>query len=429
MENPDGARPRDPRSGRFSAVQRTIRRWVPAPRLLWIVLAVLGLVGVEFLGGGLGVESLVVLPIIAASTDLLFQQVRHPRSRFPDAALATGLFLALLFPPAVPLAAAGAVTFGAVGVRHVLRARGRPWFNPAAAGLLLGAIAFGLAPAWWGAVNELALIAAGAVLFVWNLPRWRVPVAFFAVFAGLTVLTRLLVSVGNGTSGSLSFSTIAVADPSVLFFGLLMVPEPRSAPADRELGVLYGATIAAAATVLVFGFPTMALPLALLVGNLMALSIRLRRVRTHEWAVEETGRWRTPRAALRASVPSRHWSPLRRVTGGVGVALVLLLTVAIAPLPVYGPPAIANQSGATHGGAVTAVTLCQHDNPVINKATLHHLHHVLGPSVILVYQRTTGILVYYDPVHHQTVKETDLYQDLGYGEFATHDARLPGCIA
>ncbi|MCI4350002.1 MAG: RnfABCDGE type electron transport complex subunit D [Thermoplasmata archaeon] len=407
----------------------TVRRWLPARRLLWVVLAVLGVVGVQFLGGGLGIESLVVLPLVAVSTDLLFQQVRHPRPRFPDAALATGLFLALLFPPAVPLAAAGAVTFAAIGLRHVLRARGRPWFNPAAAGLVLGAVAFGLAPAWWGAANEVAVIAAGAAVFVWNLPRWRVPVAFFSVFTGLAILGRLLAAVGTGSSGALSLTTLAVADPTVLFFGLLLLPDPRSAPADPRLGFLYGAAIATAASVIPLGVPTLALPLALLVGNAMAVAIRLRRVLRREWALEEAGRWRAPASGPRALGPSRRWSPLRRMTGGVGVVLVFLLSVATVPVPAYGPPAIANHSGSAHGSAVVAVALCQHDNPVINKATLHHLHHVLGPSVVLVYQRTTGILVYYDPVHHQTVKETDLYQDLGYAEFATHDVRVAGCVA
>jgi hypothetical protein len=77
---------------------------------------------------------------------------------------------------------------------------------------------------------------------------------------------------------------------------------------------------------------------------------------------------------------------------------------------------------------VPAVTLCLHDSRVVDHATLRSLHHALGPSVILIYQRTTGIVVYYDPVHHQTVRETDLYQDFGYAEFGTHDAHSPGCV-
>ncbi|MCI4319614.1 MAG: RnfABCDGE type electron transport complex subunit D [Thermoplasmata archaeon] len=426
----DGPSPLPPATtGPWSPLLGRLRPWLPAPRLLWIALAAVGAVAVAFLGEGLGASSLLVLPILAAGTDLLFQRFRHPKLRAPDSAIATGLFLALLFPPMVPLAAAGAAAFGAIGLRHVLRARGRPWFNPAAVGLLLGALAFGLAPAWWGAVYEPGVIGAGAIVLLWNLPRWRVPAAFFGAFAGLSTLGRVLAFVGTGTSTPFNLPALAIVDPTVLFFGLLMVTEPRSAPADKRLGAVYGAAIALLAFGLAYAAPTLALPLALLGGNAIALGIRLRRIRPREWAAEESARSRAvaPSSPWKGGV--HRWSTLRRLTAGLGVSLVIIVSAAAIPLPADGPPAISSGTGGPRPGAVPAVTLCLHDSPVVNHATLHSLHRALGPSVIIIYQRTTGIVVYYDPVHHQTVRETDLYQDFGYAEFDTHDARVPGCVA
>lgn len=54
---------------------------------------------------------------------------------------------------------------------------------------------------------------------------------------------------------------------------------------------------------------------------------------------------------------------------------------------------------------------------------------MLGPSVILSYNSGTGAVVFYDPVNHVTVTETDLYEDYGYAEFNGDDYAVSGCAA
>ena len=403
---------------------------MPPVRLLWVLLALLGVNGVVFLGTGIGIASLVVLPLVAVIVDLAFQRYRFTDVRFPDAAIVTGLFLALLFPPVVPLVGAGAATLGAVGLRHLLRTRGHPWFNPAATGLVLGAVAFGLAPAWWGAVNETWVLLAGAVLFVWNLPRWRLPVAFVGAFAGFTTLGRIVYTVGSGSIVSAHVFALAVADPTLLFFGLLMVPEPRTAPADPGLGWLYGVTVAASAAFLPLLFPTLALPLALLVGNGVAVAVRLRSARRRA-ADDEAGRRPRRRAETkRESRSGAGWSLPRRVSAAIGLGIVMLILASTMQSASSGVPIVSTSPGGTIGGGSTGnTTACQHDNPTIASGTLSSLHKTLGPSVILSYTPATGIVTFYDPVNQVTVTETDLYEDFGYAEFNSDDGTVPGCAA
>ena len=153
---PVGENGSQPEAGprRLNALRGVLVRRLPPARLTWIILLGLGILGVQFLDGN-GEVTLLVLPAAAVLTDLAFQSVRFPTLHFPDGAIATGLFLALLAPPSVPIFAAATVTFAAIGLKHVLRYKGRPILNPAAFGLVLGAFLFGMAPPLVGGSGPL----------------------------------------------------------------------------------------------------------------------------------------------------------------------------------------------------------------------------------------------------------------------------------
>lgn len=112
------------------------------------------------------------------------------------------------------------------------------------------------------------------------------------------------------------------------------------------------------------------------------------------------------------------------------MALVLLSLVAAAAGPSATPTqlvAVSSTSGGSGGSTPVQVSNCQSDNPSIPASTLTQLHHALGPSVILSYNSNTGVVVFYDPVNHVTVTETDLYEDYGYAEFNGDDYAVNGC--
>ena len=400
---------------------RSLRRAFPPARCVWLLLAVLGVYGVSFLHG-LGLASLVVLPAVAVAVDVGLQAVRFDRLRAPDAAVATGMFVALLLPPNVSLPVAGSLAVVAIAVKHLLRYRGHPWVNPAAAAVLVGAGVFAISPAWWVAVGPSALYLApalGVALIGVRASRWRLPAGFLATYGTFSVLQHLV----SGATTDPHVLVLQAFDPTTVFFALFMVAEPRTAPAHPAAQVLYASVVGIVAAFAPLAFPTVALLIALVVGNGVALSVRALEARAATArSARPAGKGRSTRSRdLRPTLP--RWSIARRV--GVGLAVLILLG-AVGSL---GPASHANllPPGGVGKGGTTTTSNCAHDNPAIPAATLSQLHQMLGPSVIRSYNATTGLVVFYDPVNQVTVTETDLFEDYGYAEFNGDDFAVSGC--
>jgi Na+-translocating ferredoxin:NAD+ oxidoreductase RnfD subunit len=415
-----------PRRRPVATALQAFRRRVPAARLLWILLAVLAAYGIDFLSTGIGLVPVLVLPVVAVLVDLGFQRIRFDALRFPDPAIATGLFLALLLPPVVPLAPAIATTIAAISLRHVLRYRGRPWFNPAALGVLVAALFFGVSPAWWGAISEMLVVAGGIALLIGSRGSWSIALAFLGVYAGMASLQRVIVSLGTGAIVSPRVLFLTALDPTVLFFGLFMVVEPRTAPTEPTVRFAYAVGVAAAAALLPLVFPTMALIIALLVVNFGVVVLRF-------LARHPIGAARAAGSPSRRSTPAPRradpaaWSLGRRA----GTGLALLFFLAIVAAATYSPATHTNAFVAPRaggGGTAVSVSECQVDNGSISSSVLGSLHKTLGPSVILNYNPSNGVVVFFDPVNQVTVTETDLYEDYGFAEFNGDDYTSAGCV-
>ena len=267
---------------------------LPRPaRLLWMVLAALGVYAIAFSLQGQGIVPLIALPVLAVETDILFQMFRYHRIRAPDAALATGLLLALLLPPTVPLIQAVGVASAAIALRHVLRVQERPLFNPAAAGVLLGALFFGLAPSWWGSIGVWLVVVLGIVVTLRTPGSWRIPAAFLASYGVITLLGTLLL--GNVSTPMVLL--LGVLDPSILFFGFFMVPEPRSSVTRAGDRWTFGIAVGVATALLPALLPSLAPLVALLFGNGLAAVLRRRTI--VEAPVETKARHPTRRSQRR----------------------------------------------------------------------------------------------------------------------------------
>ena len=413
-----------------------VRRILPDARLLWIVLSVLGGYGIWFLGTGEGILPLFAIPIAAVATDLLYDRVRFETVRFPDAAIATGLFIALLLPPTVPIFFGITAAIVAISVKHILRSQGRPWFNPATIGVLFVAV-FGILPAWWGSINIELVLALGVALAVWNRRNWRLPVTFLAVYAALTILERVLsVGIAGGGIPPAPVLLLAAIDPAILFFGLLMVSEPRTAPADPYAQPMYALAVAVGAAFLPFLSPTLAPLLALALGNVIAVGLRAHRPMVGAAPARSPSSARTrvrtkaiaSRARGGAQATLERWTLSRRATAAAVLAIFVVIA-GTTVLPALVSPGLGSlppgsSSPGTGGGATAS---CRADNPTIPSGTLSELHRLLGPSVILSYDSQTGTVVFYDPVNHVTVTEMDLYEDFGYAEFNGDDFAVAGC--
>jgi NQR2, RnfD, RnfE family len=394
---------------------------MPPARWVWSLLLVLGIYGVGFLHG-VGLTSLVLLPSVAVVADLGLQRVRFDRLRVPDAAAATGLFVALLLPPTVPLLIGGSLAVLAVATKHILRYRGRPWLNPAALAVLVGAGVFAISPAWWVAVGPDALYLApalGAILLAVRASRWRLPAAFLATYGTFSVLQHLV----SGATTDPHVLLLGALDPTTVFFALFMVPEPRTSPANPPAQVLFASVVGISAAFAPIAFPTVAPLLALLAGNLFAIVLRAYEAR-HSAAEARPHPDPARSRRARSSRPGAlRWTVGRRAAVGLAVLVMLVAVGSAAPAEQAHllPP------GSTGKGGTTVTPGCTRDNPSIPASTLSQLHQMLGPSVIRSYNSSTGVVVFYDPANQVTVTETDLFEDYGYAEFNGDDFAVSGC--
>ncbi len=393
-------------------------------------LSVLGAYAIVFNLHGLGLIPLIALPLLAAETDILFQMARFHSVRAPDAALATGFLLALLLPPTVTLIQAAAVAGAAITMRHVLRYRERPVFNPAAVGVLLGALFFGMAPSWWGAIASWLVVLVGVIVTLRTPGSWRLPAGFLASYAAFGSLA----TVAFGRAASPQVLLLGALDPAMLFFGFFMVPEPRASPTQPLERLFFGVIVGTATAFLPLVTPVLAPLVALLLGNVMALVVR--RLEATEAARIQAAKTRSSRRGRRTrrARPERkpmetrnEWTAAYRVGAGV-LVLVVLGGISFAahgsnttPFSTVRP----NVPASGSSGNVTAS--CTQDNPSVPSSTLTLLHERLGPSVILSMDSNSGTVVFYDPVNKVTVTETDMYEDFGYAEFNGDDYAVAGC--
>ncbi len=398
-------------------------RHLPPPRLAWIFLLVIGLYGSMYLHW-IGFESLVVVPLVAFVIDLAFQSVRFPHLRIPDAALTTGLLIALVLSPTAPLLLLGALAFVAVTLRHALRSLGHPWLNSAAIAILAGIVLFGQAPAWWvgiGPYGEALMVGLGLVLVARSIPSRTIVVVFLASYGLLSVVEHVTV----GATVDPHILLLQVLDPATLFFALFIATEPRTAPRGRPERFLYGGFMGVASGLLPIVFPSIGFFLALVGANLFAVELRRGEKALPEPTTSSASAKRRRAGAWAAGAPRGRWPIGYRVGTGFIAVVVLIAVLGLSPASTSIAPIIHVTPPGGGGGGSSAQ--CAVDNPTIPASTLSKLHQILGPSVILSFDSSTGVVVFFDPVNQVTVTETDLYEDYGFAEFNGDDDAVNGC--
>ena len=205
---------------------------------------------------------------------------------------------------------------------------------------------------------------------------------------------------------------LGVLDPATLFFGLYMVVEPRTAPADPLLQPVYAAAVAFGAVFLPLFMPGPGVLVALLLTNLGAVLVRFALdTRAHRAAEvvrprPAKGKPRSRRARMRPDPPPRpswpEWSIARRASSGIMVAVV----VGILAAAVYSPTSTPSVNTVLpphfpggRGAAPLRLRVAQGTSLPRRapKTTLRSRAQrssrcivALGPSVILSYDASTG---------------------------------------
>ena len=207
-------------------------------------------------------------------SDLLFTYIKKRKLFVPLSAIATGLIIALIVDLNAKWYELAVICALAMASKNFLRPSGGHIFNPAGFGLLFGGLIFVLPVSWWG-VSFQNFSATGGPAFGWQFLILISPILVSAYrmrrFVSITafLLTYIL----------LSGSFISFLDPTVLFFSLVMLPEPMTSPVDYKRQAMYGVLVAVlsylmSANSVIAGFlPDVLIP-ALLLGNLVFFKFR-----------------------------------------------------------------------------------------------------------------------------------------------------------
>lgn len=208
-------------------------------------------------------QSLFLLLICLISTifsDLLFIWLRKEELFLPWAAVVTALIIALIINPDARWYQIIITCAIAMGIKNFLRFSGRHIFNPAASGLLVTGLLFDQDVNWWGVSFQnitsafslqtmLAFCVLVLPLFIsgYRMRRYKTILTFIVTYA---IFSQIFTS-----AFSLNSVIGRILDPTVIFFSIVMLPEPMTSPANTKRQVFFGATVAL--ITLIFSSPPM----------------------------------------------------------------------------------------------------------------------------------------------------------------------------
>lgn len=217
----------------------------------------------------------------AIFADFIFLKIRKKPFFFPSAAIVTGLIVALLTSPTLPLYEPIIASVAAIGFKNFIRITNRHIFNPAAVGILLTAIIFDHSVSWWAVswqqltlqnifllISFFILLSPGYVS-VMRMKRWRIIVSFFILY----VLVNPLVQSNFSIIQSFVLIPPILFDVTTLFFILVMLPEPMTSPNNRKRQIYFGLSVAT--IVLVVSLTTTIFPLFALIPDVYIFSLLL----------------------------------------------------------------------------------------------------------------------------------------------------------
>ncbi|MBI4009055.1 RnfABCDGE type electron transport complex subunit D [Candidatus Roizmanbacteria bacterium] len=186
-----------------------------------------------------------LLPLLAIGlttiVDILLLKLRKIEVFFPSAAFVTGSIIGLLHGPNLPIYTLFVVIILAIFSKHFLKVSNKHVFNPAAFGLFIGSLLFGVDVSWWGvsfqqlrvtnvflSFSFLILLVPGYVSLI-KMRRFRIIFSFLISYWAINYLFN---------------RTITLLDPTVTFFSLVMLPEPMTSPSKPIQQVLFGIFVA-----------------------------------------------------------------------------------------------------------------------------------------------------------------------------------------
>jgi Na+-translocating ferredoxin:NAD+ oxidoreductase RnfD subunit len=223
-----------------------ISRFFRTPKgLVLIVLAMLmalALLGqsIELLGPGLAGAV-----AAAALIDVLILRTKYGVWEFPDGAVLTGLFVAMVLSPYEPWYVAACTSAFAIVSKYMFRTRSANVFNPAALALVVAFYVFHTGQSWWGALPEitpwaLAVIFATGIFITDRVNKMPLVLAFLGSYYLLFTVTAFW---GDPNGVAEVFRSPDLN--ALLFFAFFILTDPPTSPVKYPDQLLCGVIVAA----------------------------------------------------------------------------------------------------------------------------------------------------------------------------------------
>lgn len=193
--------------------------------------------------------------------DYIFLKIRKIKPFFLSASIVTGIIIAILNSPKNSWLEAIFIIFLAIASKHLIKIKNRHIFNPAAFGLFFGSLLFRTPIAWWSVSSFfLLLLFLPGYVSIFRSRKFNIILSFFAVY---NLFTFFIIK------------RINIFDPVIIFFALVMLPEPMTSPNRPMKQIFFGVTVAIITIILSYLTNISDLLTAsLLIGNFLFLKFR-----------------------------------------------------------------------------------------------------------------------------------------------------------
>ena len=224
----------------------SVRRFFRTPKgLVLIVLAVL--IALAAFGQSIKVlaPGLAAAVAAAALVDVLILRKKYSVWEFPDGAVLTGLFVAMILSPYEPWYVAAVTSAFAIVSKYLFRTRSANVFNPAALALVVAFYVFHTGQSWWGALPEitpwaLVVLFATGIYITDRVNKMPLVLMFLGTYYLLFSLTAFL---GDPSGVAEVFRTPDLQ--AVLFFAFFILTDPPTSPVKYRDQLLCGVIVAA----------------------------------------------------------------------------------------------------------------------------------------------------------------------------------------
>lgn len=204
--------------------------------------------------------------------DFVIVKASKKAFRVPLVAIITGLIIGSVAPITASILLVVLASFIAEVTKFFLKAKSRNIFNPAALGLLIALLIFGVGDEWWATPTIHAfgfMIPIAAILIISAYEVKRLPLALVATVA---TAIGVVITAGFGLSAGSLLTAILTIN---YYFIFLMVVDPKTSPTKVSGQVIYGIGVALIALLLILAKIPYPLLVTLLLANVFYALFRL----------------------------------------------------------------------------------------------------------------------------------------------------------